>query len=207
MLSSLAQGLNPLRTLPTRSSEAASFTKIGRLDKEMPQKLESLITALIVDLVDSFNLPADRRLTAAQTMNAAIMIIQDWRLYSLEDIALCFRNIKTGKYGPAYGRMGIDFIFECLRRYDYERTEELENEHMKLSKQSDKEAGETAEAMKNRGIEIMAMLEERFPGTVTDTDKKEAEYAQYRERYIKECILRQKKDTPDENNLSQKLEE
>lgn len=95
-----------------------------------------IITDLINGFLDTLNV--GKTMDAAQVLECAKMILEDYAVLKPDDFVLFFNKAKRGYYGKAYDRMDAHVIFEWLEQYLYDRTSEFEshrrNEHIQREK-------------------------------------------------------------------------
>lgn len=90
-------------------------------------------------LVKSLNV--GKNMSADQIKMAAPMIYESYNHLKPEDIALCFKNIIRGKYGPIYDRIDVSVILDALAKYEAERDEAIVDFNIQQNKQFQKESG------------------------------------------------------------------
>lgn len=83
-----------------------------------------LLEALIIDLVLFFNL--GKQMNTSQTKETAKLIYEDFWMLKLEDLVLCFKNVKKGKYGKIESSLDGTKIYEWVNIYISERFEVVE---------------------------------------------------------------------------------
>lgn len=109
---------------------ASSKPKLLRLVKSMgDQTVLDLLTILVTDVRDFFNLPADRNMKDNQITFTAQAMIEDYKHFSIEDFGLCFKNGKLGKYGKNFSTFDGQIIIGWLKSYDLERDEVFVHEN------------------------------------------------------------------------------
>ncbi len=101
--------------------QAASLSQIKRV--EGLQYLEDMVIFLLHDLCTFFNL--NRQMSDIQIGQTAGLIIDLYPHFKAEDLALCFKNIKTLKYGKLYEGLDGSKILDFLNTYDLERQDEI----------------------------------------------------------------------------------
>lgn len=86
---------------------------------------------LIWGVQESLNIT--QKMTAIQTFGAASLILDEYSDLTLDELILCFKWAKTGKFGKVFNRMDIQVICEWLQLYRIsdERLTYLENRHKK----------------------------------------------------------------------------
>lgn len=128
-----------MNTIVTENSlELAKFTstlkietaiegiKIPTIRRELGEgNLIKSIMLLVWDAANWFNLPDAKTMTEAQVFTTAHMITEDFKFFSLEDLALAFKNGKAGKYGKIYSSIDGQILLGWLRLYDVDRDDTL----------------------------------------------------------------------------------
>jgi len=127
--------LNKQSILTLTPLEACKFTKIGRLNFVMPQVIVFVLVDMILELADAMN--TTRNISPETALDASRLILTDWKVFSLEDLAVCFKRAKTGQYGNTYGTFSIPVLFEFLQKYNLERDREIEQDNLTLKKLND----------------------------------------------------------------------
>lgn len=100
-------------------------------------KVKALLSILLIDTLDFFNLGNtmnDRQI--AQTVD---LILEDYSVYKIDYFSLCFKRAKKGFYGKQYNRIDGEIIFEWLRLFDVEYTNEIEKERIKEKKRIERD--------------------------------------------------------------------
>lgn len=87
------------------------------------------ITGAIIMAGEFFNVKDG--ITEAQAVQTASLFIDQFPLESFEDLLLCLKNAKLGKYGKVYNRLDGQMIFDWFRMYldeKYERFEQIKKQ-------------------------------------------------------------------------------
>jgi hypothetical protein len=145
--------------------------------KAMPTETVFALEYLIADLADALQM--NRTFSGTRSNEIAELIIEDFPHLSIEDIALCFKNLKKGNYGNLYQTLNSQIIIECLRKYDIQRLEVIEEIHIKQKNETDK-----ANDLINASEMFKAIREE------LEEPKKssEADYEAYRKQFYTQKI-------------------
>jgi hypothetical protein len=104
--------------------KAAEGTKLNRIKTLLgSENLLSAVVLLISDVVTFFNLPEGKNMNEGQILFCAQSFIEDYPLFSLEDLALCFKQGKKGKYGKNYSTFDGQILMGWVSAYDLDRDE------------------------------------------------------------------------------------
>lgn len=92
----------------------------------------------------------------------AIRIVIEYWFLKVEELLLCFENVRAGRYGKSYHKLSEEEIMQWLVKYDMERTEHLHNEHegRKYSWGSNADRTSQPEAM-SAGAMIQKLVDEK----------------------------------------------
>lgn len=82
-----------------------------------------MVVKQIIELTEFFNFA--RTMNIDQVSQTADLVIELYPIYTPEDFILCFKNIKTLKYGKFYEGIDGSKILEMVRAYDIDRDEQL----------------------------------------------------------------------------------
>lgn len=103
--------------LKKKLAEIPVYLTLRQMEKKDAQTLTADMVLLMVWLGEQLNVDG---MTEAQMLDASVLIVQKYGKLRLEDIALCFRNAVTGKYGKVYNRIDLMIICEWLDKYTAE---------------------------------------------------------------------------------------
>lgn len=105
--------------------------------KKEERNLVKGICNLIWAIQRSLNLT--QKMDDAQAMEAAISILDEFGDLTLDEIVLCFKEAKLGKYGKVYNRIDVQVISEWLQKYrtSDERLTYFENRHKDIDTKQD----------------------------------------------------------------------
>jgi len=137
-LAMLQSKLTPAKAIA--ESQPLAIFKKGR-EREVSKGITNLIWAI----QRSLNL--SQKMDDTQSMEAAISIADEFSDLTLEEIILCFKEAKMGKYGKVYNRIDVQIISEWLQQYraSEERLTYLENRHKQNNTKEDLFANVTDE--------------------------------------------------------------
>jgi len=93
------------------------------LDVLNEDKAVSLIAIAISQTVAQLSTPT--RMDGVQVRRAACMVLEDYRMLSIEDIVLCLKMGIKGEWGEFYGRFDVQVIMDWLHAYYLLRTQAL----------------------------------------------------------------------------------
>lgn len=85
--------------------------------------LQASIVLIVNDVLKFFNV--GKTMNDIQMAQTVDLIIEKFPLYKLDDISLCFREAKSGLYGPVYDRIDGQVIMNWLYLYDANKTNEI----------------------------------------------------------------------------------
>lgn len=106
---------------------AIKSTHIGTLVKSYGERdIVTAITGALLMAAEYFNVKES--LSEVQAVQTASLFIDQHPMESFEDLLLCLKNAKLGKYGKVYNRLDGQMIFEWFRLYldeKYERFEQI----------------------------------------------------------------------------------
>lgn len=146
--------------------------------KAMPTETLFAMEYLIADLADAMQM--NRTFSGTRSNEIAELIIEDFPHLSIEDIGLCFKGIKKGNYGNLFQTLNSQTIIECLRKYDLQRLEVIEESNRKQQNETDKVGGYSIDASKMFKA-IREELEE-------PNKSSEADYEEYRKKFYEQKI-------------------
>lgn len=99
----------------------------------MKRKNEGELFEVLNNLLTSLNLSLSvkEKTTEFQALQIVTTIMNDYPHLSVEDVALCFKMGKTGRFGPTYNKLDVQVIGEWLSKYigSDEYNDYLENRH------------------------------------------------------------------------------
>ena len=117
---------------------------------------DELVKAILIKELQSlnefFNVP---QMSVSQRIETVKLACETFNYWKLDDFKMCFKNIKTGKYGKLFNRIDGGVIFDCFRAYDKERG--LESESINKAEQPTKANPEG----QKRVIEILSEFVEK----------------------------------------------
>jgi len=97
------------------------------------------ITGAIIMASEYFNVKGE--MSEFQAVQTASLFIEQFPLETFEDLLICLKNAKIGKYGPIYNRIDGQMIFSWFRSYldeKYERFEQIKrSEQIERQKETD----------------------------------------------------------------------
>lgn len=164
---------------------------MGFLIQLSETKAKAILTLLISDLVDFFNVGKTMNdYQVAQTIN---MIFEDTRLRNLkpDDFKLCFKRLKSGHYGKSYDRIDGQIIFDALNQYTDERMNECENLSIKQHKEhlDDRSVPADTEGQK-KVIEILkeSLKDSPVANFIKEENVKKQIVKSARDRFIQSCF-------------------
>ena len=90
-----------------------------------------------------------------QLYDVAGLIASEYFYLSLVDLALCFKKVKTGKFGKVYDRVDGGMIMDWIRTYELQKTEMLTNHRQSESNNhkgdnSSRSAGKFIDLLKDK---------------------------------------------------------
>lgn len=85
--------------------------------------LKSIANLLIMSS-EFFN--TSNQISEMQAIQTASLLIDNYGTESFEDIVLCLKNVKTGRYGKIYNRIDGQMVFEWFQSYLQEKSERIE---------------------------------------------------------------------------------
>lgn len=128
-------------------------------------------------------------ITEEQSFDLAMIIIDEFKTFSFEDVAVFVNKAKLGRYGKSFGEFDNETIISWLRSYDEDMTSERVKYHNKLRSQR---ANQTDHAIISRNI--LKNKDPKFKPTGTSVkatkEEKELEYKKFKEKYIKSNLLK-----------------
>lgn len=80
----------------------------------------------IILLTTEFFAGSGTQMSPTQSIQTAALLLESYPAETIEDVMLCFKNAKQGKYGKIYNRIDGQIIFEWFRQYLDEKYEYLE---------------------------------------------------------------------------------
>lgn len=86
-------------------------------------EVKAMLVKQIIELTEFFNFA--RTMNIDQVSQTADLVIELFPIFTPEDFILCFKNIKTLKYGKFYEGIDGSKILEMVRAYDLDRDEQL----------------------------------------------------------------------------------
>ena len=106
---------------------AIKATHVADLAKYIGERdMLKAVTGALLMAVEYFNIKGS--MTETQAVQTAALWIEKYPLETFEDLLLCLKNAKIGKYGPVYNRIDGQTIFTWFGLYldeKYERFEQL----------------------------------------------------------------------------------
>lgn len=118
---------------------AIKSTQIEDLIKVAGEKdVLKAITGAILMASEYFNVKGE--ISDSQAVQTASLFMEQFPMETFEDLLICLKNAKIGKYGPVYNRFDGQMVFTWFRLYldeKYERFEQLKkNEKDDLTAQT-----------------------------------------------------------------------
>lgn len=117
---------------------AIKSTQVQALVKQLGERdLLKAVTGAIILAGEYFNVKGG--ISETQAVQTAALWIEQYPMETFEDLLLCLKNAKLGKYGTVYNRIDGQTIFEWFRNYldeKYERFEQIKKQE-KLDAQND----------------------------------------------------------------------
>lgn len=83
--------------------------------RENTQRVKDEISLLIIDLMGFFNVKYS--MDKDMIEDVVEMLITEYRNLTIFDVALCFREVKVGRYGKIYDRLDGGMIMEFFIKY------------------------------------------------------------------------------------------
>ena len=180
--------------------KSTAGTKLDRLKIVMGyQNLLKTLMLLIYDILSDFNFPADKTMSESQVISAAQGLISEYKIFSLEDFALCFNKGKMGKYGKNYGKFDKQDLFDWVRKYDEERDEYFVHKNKQVESKEPllpKDMKEVYEKTKNS--EPFKTGEEILKEKQKTDHKKDIQYQQEKQKWLA--------NKPDQEQLKNDIE-
>ncbi|GAA4825494.1 hypothetical protein GCM10023331_07440 [Algivirga pacifica] len=99
--------------------EAKQGVSIAKIRKEDPAISKALLHKALESVLNAYNIK-NKPDTPEHYLDIIYMIQSKYYYMSIEEVLYCFRNVKQGKYGKLYNRIGLDTVSEWLERYDVE---------------------------------------------------------------------------------------
>ena len=130
---------------------AISSTQVKDLVKQIGDRdMLKAVTGAIILAGEYFNVKGG--ITEAQAVQTAALWIEQYPLETFEDLLLCLKNAKIGKYGTVYNRIDGQTIFAWFRAYLDEKYERFEQ----LKKMEKEQAQADAEAFIGLAADVLA---------------------------------------------------
>lgn len=126
----------PKNELECILSTNPSIGEIQRLNGGL--KLKTVIEIMIADLANYFNL--GKSMNSSQIVETAEFILEDFKNLKIEDLKLCFKNVKKGHYGVIDKSLDGCQILSWLNSYFEKRMKEAENYQIKIHSYRKKES-------------------------------------------------------------------
>ena len=92
-----------------------NVSTMARINKESPQQLRNEMALLILDLHSFYSVK--NGMNKDMIEDVVEMILSEYSNLTLYDLALCFREVKIGRYGKIYDRIDGGLVMEWLRKY------------------------------------------------------------------------------------------
>lgn len=163
--------MNHERALTVQKAIAAPT--LQQLSRDLGESVViKAITGLLLMTADYLNVRKD--FTEIQAIQVATLFIDEYGTDSLEDLALCLKRAKVGRYGTDYNRLDGQTIFLWFKQYLEEKWDEKENQIQQQKHSHDVEFAPELTDM------IKTMLNEK------KADAKVPRQQQSREEYLKE---------------------
>ncbi|MBW6490986.1 MAG: hypothetical protein K0B15_07295 [Lentimicrobium sp.] len=126
---------------------------VAELTKQLGEKdMLKAVTGAILVAAEYFNVKGG--INESQAVQTASLWIEQYPLETFEDLLLCLKNAKLGKYGIVYNRIDGQTIFEWFRAYldeKYERFEQMKKqEKMDAMAESEVFIGLAAKVLSNK---------------------------------------------------------
>jgi hypothetical protein len=113
----------------TTPETALSSPKVFQVVKNLGEsELRKIVAYVLKHFNDSANLA--NPMNALQIIETANAFIDTYSRDSVDDLILCLKNAKAGKYGPIYNRLDQSVILGFYARYQEEKAQYLESKHL-----------------------------------------------------------------------------
>ena len=103
------------------------------INKENPQQLRKEMALLILDLHAFFSVK--NGMNKDMIEDTVELILSEYSNLTVYDLALCFREVKVGRYGKIYDRIDGGLIMEWLRKYYGGFIDAVEEAHQRRKNQ------------------------------------------------------------------------
>jgi hypothetical protein len=90
--------------------------------------LTKLVIVILKNFCDAMNVKES--MNALQIIDTANAFIDKYTHSSVDDLIVCLKNAKAGKYGKIYNRLDQQVIFDFLTQYEQEKVNHLENKQL-----------------------------------------------------------------------------
>lgn len=97
---------------------------LGFIEKNWPKSGIALMSVLIGELADSFNI--GKNMTGDQVLITALMITTEYPNLKVDDVAFCFSKAMKGYYGKVYDRLDTAIIFGWLEQFQADKQEQVD---------------------------------------------------------------------------------
>ena len=94
------------------------FNKGTEFEKKRGKQLaKDLISYILLMFNAGIKIPNENKMDSVDIMEATLLLFDDMKYSRLEDLILCLKMAKEGKFGPIYNRVDSTVIFEFWRQY------------------------------------------------------------------------------------------
>ena len=94
------------------------FNKGTDLEKANGRRLVEMQVCYIISSFNrSLKVNAENKMTGTDVYECATLLMPDMFYYRLEDLILCLRMAKEGKFGPAFNRVDVLSVMEYWQKY------------------------------------------------------------------------------------------
>jgi len=139
--------------LMTGRDNVITLRSISKLYRENPRKTIDLLVVMIVMMQDF--LDVTEKMEDKHVNDLAVTIISDFGSLTLEDVALCLKNGKTGKYGKLWNRINGSVVYQWLTAYTDDqsrRFQDVMSERHEIVKDYQRQVGRHSDD-RNKAVE------------------------------------------------------
>ena len=139
---------------------------------ELPLKALSGIILLTTEFFSG----SGTQMTAAQSFQTASLLLDSYPAETIEDVLLCFKNAKQGRYGKIYNRIDGQIIFEWFKQYLDEKYSYIEMKHHNEKHEKNDQNNVTLDLLSSFIEPIIAYAKqssEQQPAAVSKIDEKQ----------------------------------
>ena len=138
------------------------------------------------------------QMTSSQAVQTAALLLDSYPAETIEDVVLCLKNAKSGKYGKIYARIDGQLIFDWFRQYLDEKYAYLEQVAHNKKMEYNEQRMAILEPLAQTMISALASLEKKDATNSAIIRLTDEQHRVNFKQHIKTLTLKQLVDLRDE---------